>query len=173
MSSLFQPHLRGCAAEPELLPAGTFPPKWMNPRVGRPYDPRDTSGTSNHHISSDNCPPLGIFTSKTLCTTAETGSPRNPTIDEQSSKIANRVRVGPADCYSTADTGSSSSDGGWPSLSITRTHPTKWVPHSSRSVRRVGAMPHAAPILTLPKSSTTKSIIPALANNATTAHPPL
>jgi hypothetical protein len=53
---------------------------------------------------------LGIFTSKTLCTTAETGSPRNPTIDEQSSKIANRVRVGPADCYSTADTGSSSSD---------------------------------------------------------------
>src|SRR5580698_11154523 len=104
MSSLFQPHLRGCAAEPELLPAGTFPPKWMNPRVGRPYDPRDTSGTSNHHISSDNCPPLGIFTSKTLCTTTETGSPRNPTIDEQSSKIATRVRVGPADCYSTADT---------------------------------------------------------------------
>src|SRR5580698_2588120 len=92
MSSLFQPHLRGCAAEPELLPAGTFPPKWMNPRVGRPYDPRDTSGTSNHHISSDNCPPLGIFTSKTLCTTAETGSPRNPTIDEQSSKIGRVAR---------------------------------------------------------------------------------
>ena len=42
--------------------------------------------------------------------------------------------------------------GGWPGLSVIRTRPTKWVPHSSRSVRRVGAMPHAAPILTLPKS---------------------
>src|SRR5580698_3542223 len=63
--------------------------------------------------------------------------------------------------------------GGWPGLSITRTRPTKWVPHSSRSVRRVGAMPHAAPILTLPKSGTSNSIIPALANNARTGHPPL
>src|SRR5580704_11241508 len=63
--------------------------------------------------------------------------------------------------------------GGWPGLSITRTHPTKWVPHSSRSVRRVGAIPHAAPILTLPKSGTSNSIIPALANNARTGHPPL
>src|SRR5580692_4823612 len=63
--------------------------------------------------------------------------------------------------------------GGWPGLSITRTHPTKWVPHSSRSVRRVGAMPHAAPISTLPKSGTSNSIIPALANNARTGHPPL
>jgi hypothetical protein len=38
---------------------------------------------------------------------------------------------------------------------------------------KVGAMPHAAPILTFPKSGTSNSIIPALANNARTGHPPL
>jgi hypothetical protein len=54
--------------------------------------------------------------------------------------------------------------GGWPSLSLAETK--NGVPHSSRSVRRVGTMPLAVPFLSLRKSHRTSSIVPALAKNA-------
>jgi hypothetical protein len=51
--------------------------------------------------------------------------------------------------------------------------PRQRVPHPSRCLRRVGAMPHAAPVLTLRKSHGTRSNVPALAKNARTGHPQL
>lgn len=43
--------------------------------------------------------------------------------------------------------------------------PTLWVPRPSRILRRAGAMPQAAPILSRGKSHGTCSIVPALAKN--------